>query len=135
MSGTALPPELQEQGLALRRDVLGSPYADGSMARATDPVSRDFQAMVNGFIWGSVWSRPGLDLRARSIATVTILALRGQEAELELHLATARRNGVSDDELRELFIHLLAYAGAPVANLCFAALRRLDAKEAGHAPA
>ncbi|MEL6372785.1 MAG: carboxymuconolactone decarboxylase family protein [Pseudomonadota bacterium] len=112
----ALAP-LAARGLEVRRDVLGSAYADGSMARAQgDAVAQDHQTLVNAYIWGAVWSREGLARKQRSTATITILALRGQTAELKLHLNAALKNGYTKPELQELFMHIGAYAGVPIAN-------------------
>lgn len=116
--------DLATTGLELRRRVLGAEYADGSIERAVgNPRAEALQDLVNQYVWGSVWSRSGFDLKYRSIATLTVLAIRGQTDELVLHLKAALRNGLTAEELEELFIHLGAYAGIPVANYAFRVMR------------
>ena len=122
------------RGHMTRLTVLGPDYVDSSVARgATEAFTHDLQQIVNEFVWGSVWARDGLSLDKRSIVVITILALRGQEDELALHIAGGLRNGLTALELREIFLQLAAYAGMPVCLLAFRAARQVLA-DAGISP-
>lgn len=113
------------RGLATRLAVLGPEYVDGSVARgAQEAFTHDLQQIVNEHVWGSVWSRDGLSLDKRSIVVITILAVRGQEDELALHIAGGLRNGLTGEELREIFLQIAAYAGMPACLLAFRAARQ-----------
>ena len=108
-----------DRGLAVRREVLGDSYVEQAGARTTD-FNRDFQTLVTEFAWGTIWTRPGLDRRSRSMITLTALIARGRDEELALHIRAALRNGLSRDEIKEVLLHTAVYCGMPDAN---AALR------------
>ena len=108
-----------DRGLAVRREVLGDSYVEQAGARTTD-FTRDFQTLVTEFAWGTIWTRPGLDRRSRSMITLTALIARGRDEELALHIRAALRNGLSRDEIKEVLLHTAVYCGMPDAN---AALR------------
>ncbi|HEY1839378.1 MAG TPA: 4-carboxymuconolactone decarboxylase [Mycobacterium sp.] len=108
-----------DRGMAVRREVLGDSYVDQATARTTD-LTRDFQDLVTEFAWGTIWTRPGLDRRSRSMITLTALIARGRDEELALHLRAALRNGLSWDEIKEVLLQTAVYCGVPDAN---AALR------------
>lgn len=110
--------DLQDAGLAVRRAVLGAAYVDAATARATD-FTRDFQDLITQYAWGSIWTRPGLDRRSRSLITLTALVARGHHEELALHLRAARTNGLTDDEIKELLLQTAIYCGVPDANTAF----------------
>lgn len=113
------------RGHATRLAVLGPEYVEGSVRRgAREAFTHDLQQIVNEHVWGSVWSREGLSLGKRSIVVITILALRGQEDELGLHIAGGLRNGLTAEELREIFLQVAAYAGMPACLLAFKAARQ-----------
>lgn len=112
-----------EQGMRVRREVLGDAYVDQALARAT-PFDADFQRFVTETAWGSVWARPGLDRRTRSLITVAILAALGREDELALHLRATRSTGATPHDIAEALLHVAAYAGIPAANSAFAIARR-----------
>jgi 4-carboxymuconolactone decarboxylase len=107
-----------EQGLAVRRDVLGDSYVEQAAARTTD-FTRDFQTLVTEFAWGTIWTRPGLDRRSRSMITLTALIARGRDEELGLHIRAALRNGLSRDEIKEVLLQTAVYCGVPDANAAF----------------
>ena len=115
-------PGLYERGLAVRRQVLGSAYVDSSLKNAT-PFTTDFQDFTTEVAWGEVWSRPGLDRKIRSMVTIAMLAALGREAELRLHIRASRNTGVTDDELKEVLLHVGVYAGVPAANTAFQVAR------------
>ncbi|NNN12453.1 MAG: 3-oxoadipate enol-lactonase [Acidimicrobiaceae bacterium] len=107
-----------QRGSKIRRMVLGNSFVENSLANAND-FSRPLQEMITNFAWGSVWSRPGLDLRSRSIATVAVLAALGRLDELELHVRGALNNGLSEAEISEVLLQVAVYAGIPAANTAF----------------
>ncbi|MGB8206830.1 MAG: 4-carboxymuconolactone decarboxylase [Mycobacterium sp.] len=107
-----------DRGLAVRREVLGDSYVDQAVARTTD-LTRDFQTLVTEFAWGTIWTRPGLDRRSRSMITLTALIARGRDEELALHLRAALRNGLSRDEIKEVLLQTAVYCGVPDANAAF----------------
>jgi|SRR5579872_4794305 len=111
-------------GMKVRKEVLGSEYVEQSLARATE-FDADFQRIITESAWGSVWSRPDLDRRTRSLVTIAILAALGRE-ELALHLRAAIDNvGVDPHEIAEVLLHVAVYAGVPAANSAFATARKI----------
>lgn len=105
---------LDPEGLATRRAVLGDAYVDQALARAT-PFSAPLQELVTRHAWGNTWQRPGLDLRTRSIVTVSMLVAMGRMHELKTHVRGALNNGVTVEELQEIFLHASVYCGFPAA--------------------
>lgn len=106
-----------ETGLKIRKEVLGADHVARSLAEAT--LDADFQRFITEVAWGSVWSRPDLDRRTRSLVTIAILAALGRE-ELALHLRASQNVGVDQKEIVEVLLHVAAYAGIPAANVAFA---------------
>jgi 4-carboxymuconolactone decarboxylase len=106
--------DLDPNGLATRRAVLGDAYVDQALARAT-AFSAPLQELVTRQAWGNTWQRPGLDLRTRSIVTVSMLVALGRMHELKLHLRGALNNGVTPEELQEILLHASVYCGFPAA--------------------
>ncbi|WP_119293179.1 4-carboxymuconolactone decarboxylase [Azohydromonas sediminis] len=106
--------ELFDRGLATRREVLGADYVDAAI-RDADDFSRPLQELVTQYAWGDVWNRPGLDRRTRSLLNLAILTALNRPHELKLHLKGALRNGVTKDEIREVFLHAAVYCGMPAA--------------------
>ena len=113
-----------ETGDKIRREVLGADYVTRSPMN-TEEFSQPFREFVTEHVWGAVWARPGLDLKTRSIINVAVLCALGREHELELHIGGAMRNGLSREELREIFIQVGAYAGVPCAVSAFRIARAL----------
>lgn len=110
--------EVYAGGLAVRREVLGDAHVDRAIA-ATTEFTADFQRFITEYAWGAIWTRPGLDRRSRSLITLTALVARGHHEELKMHLLAARRNGLSDDEIKELLMQTAIYCGVPDANTAF----------------
>lgn len=104
-----------DQGLAVRRAVLGDAHVDRSLANATS-FDADFQRFITESAWGGVWAREGLDRRTRSLVTVALLAALGRSEELALHLRASQNIGVAPEELLEVMLHVAVYAGVPAAN-------------------
>lgn len=107
-----------DRGMKVRKEVLGEDHVARALDQATD-LDADFQKFITETAWGSVWARPNLDRRARSLVTIAILAALGRE-ELALHLRASRNVGVDPKEIVEVLLHVAAYAGIPAANQAFA---------------
>jgi 4-carboxymuconolactone decarboxylase len=107
-----------EDGMRVRREVLGDEHVDRATENATE-LTREFQELITRYAWGEIWTRPGLDPRTRSCITITALIARGQFDELALHIRGARRNGLTDDEIKEVLLHCAVYCGVPAANSAF----------------
>lgn len=122
--------EVRDAGFVVRREVLGDAHVDRSIAATTD-FTRDFQELITQYAWGSIWTRPGLDRRSRSLITLTALVARGHHEELEMHVRAARTNGLSVDEIKELLLQTAIYCGVPDANTAFRIAQRVLAEESG----
>ena len=107
-----------DDGMAVRREVLGAEHVDRATANATE-LTRDFQELITEYAWGTIWTRPGLDRRSRSLITLPALVARGHHEELALHLRAARRNGLTVDEIKETLLQTAIYCGVPDANTAF----------------
>lgn len=110
--------ERWEQGMNVRRRVLGDEHVDRAIA-GTSEFTADWQDFITRVAWGDVWSRPGLDRRSRSIAVLSSLIVLGQDEEFAMHLRAALRNGLSVAEIREVILQSAVYAGVPAANTAF----------------
>ena len=118
MTENSAPGPAYDPGMAVRREVLGDAHVDRAMASASD-FTREFQEFITEYAWGGIWTRPGLDRRSRSLITLTALIAGGHHEELALHLRGARRNGVTNDEIKELILQSAIYCGVPDANTAF----------------
>jgi len=105
-------------GMRVRREVLGDDHVDRATAAATD-FTREFQQLITEYAWGTIWTRPGLDRRSRSMITLTALVARGHHEELAMHVRAARRNGLSVDEIKEVLLQTAIYCGVPDAHTAF----------------
>jgi 3-oxoadipate enol-lactonase/4-carboxymuconolactone decarboxylase len=121
--------DVHAAGMAVRRSVLGDVHVDRAVAGTTE-FTRDFQELITQYAWGSVWTRPGLDRRSRSLITLTAMVARGHHDELAMHVRAARTNGLTNDEIKELLLQTAIYCGVPDANTAFriaqGVLRELD---------
>ena len=107
-----------EQGMAVRRSVLGNSHVDAASARKT-AFDEDFQTFITEGAWGSVWSRPGLSRRERSMLTIALLAALGHDEEVAMHVRATVNTGCSPDDIKEALLHVAVYAGVPAANRAF----------------
>ena len=112
------PDDVLRRGLKTRREVLGDAHVDAAIA-GTDDFTADFQDFITRYAWGTVWNRPGLDRRERSLITLALLTGLGRTEELAMHVRGALRNGVSSEEIAEVLLHTAVYAGVPAANAAF----------------
>lgn len=114
MSDTQPGTRGQSEGASTRRRVLGDAYVDRTTG-TRDPFLAPFYEMATNLAWGGVWTRPGLDLKYRSLVVISALAALGRDHELRIHLRGALNLGWTPDELREALLQLCAYAGFPAA--------------------
>ena len=125
------PLETDEQrraaGMRVRREVLGDAHVDRAVG-AVDDVTADFQDLITRYAWGDVWSRPGLGLRDRSIATLASLVTGSHENEIAMHVRAGLTNGLTRAEIAEVIMHTALYAGLPAANGAFAIARTVFAQ-------
>ncbi len=110
--------ERYDQGMTVRRSVLGDAHVDRAVANTT-PLTADFQDFITRVAWGDIWSRPGLDRRMRSVAVLTALIAHGHHEELAMHLRAALSNGLTVAEIREVILQSAVYCGVPAANTAF----------------
>lgn len=111
------------EGLETRKQVLGEEHVARASASTTS-LDAPFQHMITRLAWGELWGNDDLTHRERSMVTTGILAALGRE-ELELHLKTAKRIGLSEAELRQVLMHVAIYGGVPAANHAFALAKKL----------
>ncbi len=117
-----------DEGMAVRRQVLGSTHVDRATAGA-DATTADFQDLITRYAWGEIWTRPGLDRRMRSAITITALVAHGHFEELAMHLRAAQRNGLSREEISEVLLQTAIYCGVPAANTAFAVAKEVFAED------
>ncbi len=106
--------ELFTSGLGLRRDMFGAAGADQAIENATD-FTAPLQDVVTRYCFGEVWGRGILDRKTRSLLTLAIVGTLGRNAQLKIHVRGAIANGATKDEIREVLMHLMIYAGVPAA--------------------
>lgn len=114
----SLQPNRFEQGMQVRRSVLGNTHVDRATANKTE-FDEPFQTFITEGAWGSVWSRPGLSKRDRSLLTIALMAALHHEEELAMHIRATRNTGASKQEVQETLLHLAVYAGVPYSNVAF----------------
>ena len=110
---------LHDRGMETRREVLGDEHVDAALAR-TSELTAEFQDLITRYAWGEIWSRPGLDRRTRSCITLMALIALTRASELAMHLRAALRNGLTQDEIKEVLLQSAIYCGVPAANSAFA---------------
>ncbi|MBF8253597.1 MAG: 4-carboxymuconolactone decarboxylase [Deltaproteobacteria bacterium] len=110
--------ERADAGLKTRREVLGAEYVDKSMA-AVDDFNQPFVEMLNTYCWNDIWNRPGLPRQTRSMLNLAMLSALGKEHELKLHINGALNNGLTKEQIREVFMQVAIYCGVPAAVVSF----------------
>ena len=108
-----------QQGMTVRREVLGDEHVDRAVARTTG-FTAPFQDLITRYAWGDIWSRPGLTRAERSLVTLTVLAALQHEGELAMHVKAALRNGLTPEQIQEVLLQVSVYAGVPTGNRAFA---------------
>ena len=124
--------ESYKAGLAMRKKVLGEKYVNDSMAQADD-FTAPLQEYLTEHAWGAVWVREGLSLKTRSMLNLAILTASNRPNELRLHIRGALNNGVTKEEIREIFLHCGAFCGAPAALDSFKVAKQVFAEIAATA--
>lgn len=122
-----------EQGLEIRREVLGTEYVDAALASA-DELGRPLQELVTEYCWGALWGRPGLPRRTRSLLNVGLLAALNRPQELQLHTRGALRNGCTKEEIVEVVLQVAVYCGVPAAVDAMRSVRSAIVAHAEEAP-
>jgi 3-oxoadipate enol-lactonase/4-carboxymuconolactone decarboxylase len=110
--------ERRDEGMRVRREVLGDEHVDAAVARITASTA-DFQDLITRVAWADIWGRSGLDRRSRSVAVLSSLIALGHHEEFEMHVRAALRNGLTRDEIVEVILQSAVYAGVPAANTAF----------------
>ena len=116
-----------EDGLRMRKQVMGDAFVEKAFANADD-FSAPLQEFVTRNAWGTVWNRPGLDLKTRSMITLSMLTALGRSHEIRGHVRGAINNGVSIEEIREVLLHATVYCGVPLAIDAFRAAQEVLAE-------
>ncbi|MGV3655657.1 MAG: 3-carboxy-cis,cis-muconate cycloisomerase [Noviherbaspirillum sp.] len=122
-AGSGTPPRLHEterydNGMTVRRAVLGSAHVDRAQAKRT-ALTAEFQDLITRYAWGEIWTRPGLPRHTRSLLTIMAMIATNREEELKLHLRAAANNGVTREEIKEVLMQAAIYCGVPAANSAF----------------
>ena len=118
-----------DKGLEVRQSVLGKEYVENSL-RSADDFNRPFQELVTEYCWGAVWGREELPRKIRSMLNLAMIGILNRPHELRLHIRGALRNGVTKEEIREVFMQLAIYAGVPAAVDSFRIAREVFAEDA-----
>ncbi|WP_298823751.1 4-carboxymuconolactone decarboxylase [uncultured Planococcus sp.] len=103
-----------EQGLEIRKSVLGAEYVEKSIQNATD-FNMPMQELVTEYCWGEIWARPGLPKKTRSMLNLAMITALNRPHELKLHVRGAINNGLTKDEIQEVFLQAAIYCGVPAA--------------------
>ena len=107
--------DLYRKGMAMRRKVLGEKHIAKRQA-SDDPYTKQLAETVTEFAWGTIWSRPQLPLKVRSLVTLAMLAALNRNDELEGHINGALENGATPEEISEVFLHAAVYLGFPASG-------------------
>jgi len=116
--------ERYDRGLEIRREVLGTEYVDAAIASA-DELSRPLQELVTEYCWGEVWGRPGLERKTRSFINLAMIAALNRPHELRLHIRAAMTNGLTKEDIKEVFLQVAIYCGIPAGIDSFRAAKEV----------
>jgi 4-carboxymuconolactone decarboxylase len=119
--------EIFDRGLAIRKDVLGKEFVEKSFASADD-FNMPMQELTTEYCWGYVWGRDGLPRKTRSMLNLAMLSALNRNHELRMHLKGALKNGVTKDEIREIFLQVAIYCGVPAGVDSFRTAREVFAQ-------
>ena len=106
--------ETYEKGLGIRRQVLGADYVDKAISTADD-FNRPLQELVTQYCWGEIWGRPGLDRKTRSMLNLAMISALNRPHEIKAHVKGAINNGLTKDDIKEVFLQVAIYCGVPAA--------------------
>jgi len=118
-----------ETGLKIRSEVLGKEYVENSM-KSADDFNKPFQEFVTEYCWGAGWGRPGLSRKERSMLNLAMISILNRPHELKLHVRGALTNGLTKDQIREIFMQVAIYAGVPAGVDAFRQAREVFAEMA-----
>lgn len=116
-----------DQGMAIRRSVLGNAHVDRAEANKTE-FDADFQRMITEFAWGTVWAGNEIDRPTRHLITIALLAALGKEHELAMHLRATQNTGVTPQQIKAALHQVAVYAGIPAANTAFGIAKKVLAE-------
>jgi 4-carboxymuconolactone decarboxylase len=116
-----------EKGLQIRRTVLGNEYVDKAIAQM-DELSRPLQELVTEYCWGTIWTRPRLPRKIRSMITLAMLTALNRPHELKIHIRGALNNGCTKEEIGEVLLQTAIYCGVPAAVDSFRSMREVFAQ-------
>jgi len=123
--------ERYQEGMIVRREVLGDAHVDRTLERLTD-FNEDFQNLITRYAWGEIWTRPGLERKTRILITLALVVAVNRPDEFRMYVKAAIQNGVTQPELKEVLLQTAIYCGLPAANASFRAaeevLASLDSK-------
>jgi 4-carboxymuconolactone decarboxylase len=117
-----------ETGLRIRSEVLGKEYVENSM-KSADDFNKPFQEFVTEYCWGAGWGRPGLSKKERSMLNLAMISILNRPHELKLHIRGALTNGLTKDQIREIFMQVAIYAGVPAGVDAFRQAREVFAEQ------
>ena len=118
--------ETFRKGAEMRRQLLGDTFVDRSTKTTyADPIMGKFIDVATEALFGMIWTRPGLDLKTRTLVCVVSDAATGREPELAIHLRMARRQGWTEEELTEVLLHMSGYVGVPIIRECMLTASRV----------
>jgi len=117
-----------DAGLKTRKEVLGAAYVDQAVA-STDDFTREFQELLTTYCWNDIWNRPTLPRKTRSIMNLCMLTALGKTHELKLHIRGAINNGLTLDEIKEVFLQIAIYCGVPAAVEAFRCAKEVLAED------
>ena len=120
--------ERYDAGLKTRREVLGGKWVDQAMAEVDD-FNKEFTELLNTYCWNDIWNRPGLPRKMRSVLNLGMLCALGREHELKLHIRGALNNGLTKDEIKEVFLQVAIYCGVPASVVAFRATKEVFQSE------
>lgn len=120
--------ELFQKGLEIRKSILGKEFVEKSLA-AADDFNMPMQRLTTEYCWGAVWGREGLPRKTRSLLNLAMIAALNRPHELKMHVAGALRNGVSREEIREVFLQVAIYCGIPAGVDAFRIAREVFAEQ------
>jgi 4-carboxymuconolactone decarboxylase len=118
-----------ETGLKIRSEVLGKDYVENAM-KSADDFNKPFQEFVTEYCWGAGWGRPGLSRKERSMLNLAMISILNRPHELKLHVRGALTNGLTKDQIREIFMQVAIYAGVPAGVDAFRQAREVFAEQA-----
>ena len=119
-----------DRGLEIRKEVLGAEFVEKSLA-AADDFNRPMQELVTEYCWGAVWGREGLPHKTRSMLNLAMISCLNRPHELKMHVKGALKNGVTKDEIREVFLQVAIYAGIPAGSIRSGSRARPSRKSSG----